>query len=420
MDNLCKNQISVLNEKGEKSIIFSMMYRNFKFHIFKDREFSFFLLVGLCLGLAGGIYNSIFPNYLHDFYHLTEEQRGFLEIPRESAGLAVIFIVAIMSFLGDIRLARFTMVLNVIGLFGFVFFAPTYGIMIIWLIIFSLGQHVFMPLTPKIGMTLSKPKDFGKRLARYSAYVLVATIFGNGIVWVGMRVLGLSYKPLFIFAAAFYLCAAAAMFFMRADKPAQKPPKFVFRKEYTLYYALCLVNGARKQIFLTFAPWVLITVFGMSAPTFAVLSVIISIVSVGTRTIVGQAIDSLGERKVLAAEAILLIVICLGYGLSGQIFSHAVTLVIVAACYVIDSSMSVVEMARSTYMRKIAVKESDITPTLSAGTSIDHVVSMSIPTLGGILWAATGSYQPVFLMAAGIAVINIILTSQIKIRTKLG
>jgi len=399
-------------------MIFSKLYRNFKDQIKNDREFSIFLLVALFLGLAGGIYNSIFPNWLNDFYHISETQRGFLEIPRESAGLIVMFVVGIMSFLGDIKLSRITMILNVVGLFGMALLAPSYGIMIIWLFIFSLGQHVFMPLTPKIGMSLSKPENFGMRLARYSAYGLVATIIGDGVVWVSMRLFHVDYKPLFITAGVFFAAAAVAMWFMRAEPADHNRPKFVFRKQYKLYYVLCLTNGARKQIFLTFAPWVLITVFGMSAPTFAILSVVISVVQIGTRTIVGRAIDKIGEQKVLTAEASLLLLICLGYGLSGRMFTAAVTMVIVAICYIIDSSMSVVEMARSTYMRKIAIFDSDVTPTLAAGTSIDHVASMSIPTLGGLLWAATGSYEPVFLVAAGIAIINIILTSRIKIKKR--
>jgi hypothetical protein len=76
--------------------------------------------------------------------------------------------------------------------------------------------------------------------------------------------------------------------------------------------------------------------------------------------------------------------------------------------------MSAVEMARSTYVRKIAVDQADVMPTLSAGTSIDHVVSMSIPVLGGLLWTAFG-YQFVFLAAAGIAVLNMILSRRLEI-----
>jgi len=397
------------------NVMTSVLLDRLKIDADKDREFSLYLLVGFLLGLGGGIYGAIFPNWLNDVYHITEAQRGFLEIPREGAGLIVMFVVGLMSFLGDIRLSRVTMVLQVVGIFGMALLAPRYTVMIVWLFIYSLGQHVFMPLAPKIGMSLSTREHFGVRLARYSAYGLVAGIIGDGVVWVTMRVFHISYKPLFILAGLFFVGAAVTMGFMRADKPDHKRPKFVFRRAYMLYYALCLTSGARQQIFLTFAPWVLVTVFGLDAPTFAILGVVIAVVQIGTRTLVGRAIDKIGEQKVLTAEALLLLLVCFGYAFSGSLFRVGVAVVIIAACYVLDSSMSVVEMARSTYIRKIAVDDDDVTATLSAGTSITHLVSMSIPTLGGLLWTATGSYQPVFMAAAVIAVINIVLTQRIRI-----
>jgi len=396
-------------------VILSVVLDKLRIDVDKDRQFSLYLLVGFLLGLGSGIYNAIFPNWLDDVYHITEAQRGFLEVPREGAGLSVMFVVGLMSFLGDIRLSRVTMVLQVVGIFGMALLAPQYGVMIVWLFVFSLGQHVFMPLAPKIGMSLSSRSHFGVRLARYSAYGLVATIIGSGIVWITMQVFHVGYRPLFICAGVFFVGAAVAMGLMRPDRPEHKRPKFVFRRKYLLYYVLCLTSGARQQIFLTFAPWVLVTVFGVNAPTFAILGVVISVVQIGTRTLVGRAIDKIGERKVLAAEAVLLLLVCFGYAFFGSLFRATVAVVLIAACYVLDSSMSVVEMARSTYLRKIAVEESDVTATLSTGTSATHLASMSIPALGGLLWTATGSYQPVFLAAAGIAVINFALTLRIRI-----
>lgn len=201
---------------------------------------------------------------------------------------------------------------------------------------------------------------------------------------------------------------------MNSAKPKVKKTKFVFRKKYTLYYILSVVNGARKQIFLTFAPLVLIQVYHLDPPTFAILGFIVSGLSIVTRTVVGNAIDIKGERFVLSLEAIVLILICMGYSFAADIFPAGVAVIIIAACYILDNSMSVVEMARSTYVKKIAVTPEDVTPTLSAGTSFDHVIAMSVPFFGGILWATMG-YKYVFIAAALIACINLFLTLKIKI-----
>jgi ABC-type iron transport system FetAB permease component len=183
---------------------------------------------------------------------------------------------------------------------------------------------------------------------------------------------------------------------------------------------LAVVSGARNQIFMTFAPWVLIKVFGLQPQMFAILGMVVAIISIGTRKIIGKAIDIKGERFVLTLEAALLLLICLGYAYSADIFTAGVAVVIIAGCYIIDNSMSSVEMARSTYVRKIAADPADVTPTLSTGVSLQHIASMLIPVFGGMLWEAfgPGGYKYVFLAAAAVALLNLILTSRIKIECK--
>lgn len=379
-----------------------------------DRDFKLFLVVGMLSGIASGINSTVFNNFLNDVYHLSADARGVVEFPRELPGVLIMVVLGLLAFLGEIRIAAIGLCAAALGMLGLGVFSPTFASMLVWMMMFSLGTHMVMPITPVIGMDLSKQESYGARLGRYSAYNLFATIGGYAIVWLGFKFLGLTYQIAFIIAAAFYVLAALSMGFMKINKPEYKKVKFVFRKKYVLYYILCIVNGARKQIFLTFAPWVLIQIFHVGPPVFAVLGVVVSVVSIMTRKIVGNAIDIKGERFVLSLEAVLLFVICLGYAFAGDIFSAGVAVIIIAACYVIDNSMSAVEMARSTYVRKIAVDQADVMPTLSAGTSIDHVVSMSIPVLGGLLWTAFG-YQYVFLAAAGIAVLNMILSRRLEI-----
>ncbi len=82
---------------------------------------------------------------------------------------------------------------------------------------------------------------------------------------------------------------------------------------------------------------------------------VVAVVSIGTRTMVGRAIDHRGERFILSIEAVILFVICFGYTFSGDFLPANVALVFMVVCYIIDSSMSVVEMARSTYVKKIAI-----------------------------------------------------------------
>jgi len=404
-----------INDKNIiKKQIIKEYYTNLWVNFNKDRDFKLFLIVGLFTGIANGINLTVFNNFLSDTYKLTASARGIVEFPRELPGVLIVLVLGILSFLGDIKIAIVGMFFAALGMLGLGLFSPTFETMLMWMMLLSLGTHIFMPLSAGIGMNLSKKENFGARLGRYSAYNLFATIIGYAIVWFGFKYFKLTYQIAFVISSIFYIFATLFLGLMKSKKPKTKKVMFVFSKKYTLYYCLSVVNGARKQIFLTFAPWVLIQVYHVDPPTFAILGLIIAILSIFTRTIVGKAIDIKGERFVLSLEAIVLIVICIGYSFAADIVPTSIAVIIIAACYVIDNSLSVVEMARSTYVKKIATSPEEVIPTLSAGTSFDHVIAMSIPFVGGVLWATMG-YKYVFIVAAFIAVINLFLSLKIKI-----
>jgi predicted MFS family arabinose efflux permease len=399
----------IFQKKENENKIISSLAKIFS----TDKDFKLFLIVGIFTGIASGINSTVFNNFLSDVFKLTSQGRGIVEFPRELPGMLIVIVLGLLSFLGDIRTGMVGMVLASLGMLGLGRFSPTFSTMLLFLMILSLGTHIFMPISPGIGMGLSKKEQYGVRLGRYNAYNLFATIIGYTIVWLGFKYLGLTYRGAFLIASVSYLFAAFFLGLMNPKKPEVKKIRFVFRKKYTLYYCMSIVNGARKQIFLTFAPWVLIQVYHLTPPIFAILGVIISLVSILSRTIVGNAIDKLGERFVLSSEAVLLIILCMGYSFAADIAPASIAVIIIAACYITDNSLSAVEMARSTYVKKIIIHPDDLTPTLSAGTSFDHVIAMSVPILGGLLWAAMG-YKYVFLVAALIAILNLFMSLKIK------
>ena len=379
-----------------------------------DRDFNLFLLGGLFAGIGAGINTSIFNNYLNDIFRLSENVRGFLEVPREAPGFFIMLVLAALSFVGDVRIAMLGMAAAGLGMLGLGLLSPTFAVMIIWMMMYSLGTHMVMPVTPSIGMSLSKQESFGARLATISAFGLAGSIIAYVFVFLSFHFLHMTYQLAFIIGAVFYVIAALAVGLMQKGEPETRKARFVFRRRYTLYYVLAVISGARAQIFLTFAPWVLIKVFKVQPQMFALLGIIVALVSIGTRKLIGRLIDVRGERFVLTLEAALLFVICLGYAFSADIFPFGIAAVIIAGCYIIDNSMAAVEMARSTYLRKIAIDFTDVTPTLSTGVSLQHVASMVIPVFGGLLWSAFG-YQVVFMGAAVIAFLNFMISRRIKL-----
>lgn len=384
----------------------------------KKRDFILFLLANAFLGISQSIDNSVFNNFLNDAFHLTVQQRTLLEIPREFPGAMVVLVSGALLAFGDVRIASIANGLAAVGLLGIGFISKDYFTMVLWLTVYSMGQHLFMPVANSIGMNLSDEKNMGKRLGQINSVNTAAFLITSLVTALVFKYIRINYKAAFIFAAFAFLISSVLIFFMKSIRQENVKRKLFFRKEYKLFYYLSIVHGARKQIFLTFGPWVLIKVFNQGVSTFALLGFIIAGIGIFFKPYLGHIIDSKGEKMVLKFEAIVLFVICLGYAFSKPIFNSLgiedAALLVVSGCFVVDQLMVAAGMARATYLKKIAVCPEDVSPTLSMGISIDHVVSMFVPWIGGLVWNIFG-YEYVFLGGALIAVVIMLLTSRINI-----
>ncbi len=379
-----------------------------------SRELKLFVVASLAMGIAYSIVDSTFNNFLNERFALTGFQRSFLEFPRELPGFLVLFVSASLWFLCSRRLGAVAKFLSAVGVFLIGFASPNYMIMVAWLFIYSLGQHLFIPLSSTIGMELAREDKMGQRLGQLNAIRNLAVIMGSLLVLLGFKFLGFTFHHTFALSALAFAVAATLMFAMKPDK-TQKPKVYLkFYKEYRLYYLLSILYGSRKQIFLTFGPWVLVTVFHQPTQTLATLVMIGGGIGILFQPLLGRAIDKLGERFVLLSEAGLLVFVCLGYGFSKFLMQENVAFIIVCVCFLLDQMLMSVNMARSTYMKKIALDASHVQPALTASVTIDHIFSISVGLLGGIIWDSLG-FQYVFLFGALIAVCNLFAALYIRI-----
>lgn len=379
-----------------------------------SRELALFITASFAVGMAGSLVESTLNNFLNDTFTLNGFQRSFLEFPREFPGFIVLFVSAALWFLGSRRMGGLAMLLSAVGIYLIGFSSASYSTMVVFLFIFSVGNHLFMPVASTIGMELAADGRTGRRLGQLNAIRNMAAIGGSFIVFIGFKYLHFTYQHSFTIAALVFVLAAVLMFLMKPEKSA--PPKtfLKLRKEYTLVYALAVLYGSRKQIFITFAPWVIVTVFHKPTQTIATLITIGGVIGILFQPILGKAIDRLGERVILSAEAVLLVFVCFGYGFSRSIFSEEVAFLITCVCFLLDQVLMSVSMARSTYMKKIALHPADIQPALSASISIDHVFSIGVALLGGVIWNKFG-FQYVFLLGVFIAIINFFVANRIRI-----
>jgi len=236
------------------------------------------------------------------------------------------------------------------------------------------------------------------------------------MVFLGFKFLGFTFQTIFVLAAVGFAVAAVMMGSMKPQQPKPATTFLQLHRAYRLYYLLAVLYGSRKQLFITFAPWVLVTVFNQPTQILATLWTIGGIIGILFQPLLGRMIDRLGERVVLSAEAILLVLVCFGYGFAKFIFAENIAFWVVCACFLIDQMLMSVGMARSTYIKKIAHQESHVQPALTAAVTIDHIFSITAALIGGVIWNRFG-FQYVFLMGVGIAVINFIAALQVRLPT---
>ena len=137
-----------------------------------------------------------------------------------------------------------------------------------------------------------------------------------------------------------------------------------------------MLYGARKQLFITFGPWMLVDLFRQPVQTMTLLFLVISLVGIGVQPLVGRLTDRFGPRAVLGGEALLLIVVCVVYAFAPELLPVGAALVVVSACYVVDQASNAVTMTRAVYASQIVEDAADVSPTLSLGISIDHDVDV--------------------------------------------
>jgi len=379
-----------------------------------SRELRLFIMASLAMGMAHSIVEATFNNFLNERFALSGFERSFLEFPREIPGFLVVFVSALLSFLCSRRLGALAMTLGAMGTLLIGFASPAYAIMVVWLFIYSLGQHLFLPLTSGIGMDLAKEGQIGRRLGQLNAVRNLAAIGGSFLVFLGFKFLGFSFQHTFGLAALAFALAAVLMFAMKPVKTQPSTTYLRLHREYRLFYLLAVFYGSRKQLFMTFGPWVLVTVFHQPTQTLATLLTIGGVIGILFQPFLGRAVDRLGERVVLASEAALLVFACFGYGFAKSLFPEKMAFLITCVCFLLDQMTMSFGMARSTYMRKIARRPVDVQPALTVSVTIDHVFSITIALLGGIIWNALG-FQYVFLLGMFIAFVSFFVALQVRV-----
>jgi hypothetical protein len=372
----------------------------------------------LLVAAAMGLHESVFNNFLSDTFNLSAEHRGVLEFPRELPGFLVVVMAGALAALPVTRLGVVGAGVMTVGLLGMAMLGRLYWPMMGMMILTSAGMHLFHPVETSIAIGLSGEGSRGRRIGQLQAVGTIGTIMGAGFVWLVFDPDQPQYRLGFICAAAFVGLAGLVYAQLYLPHMHQPRSRLVFRRKYGLYYVLELLFGARKQIFLTFGPWVLIRFYGQPPTEIARLFMIAAFIGIGFKPLVGMMIDWLGERAVLVVDGLVLAVVCIGYGYAFPIAGDMETArQIACVCFVLDNLLFSLGAARAVYVSRLTDSPQEITSTLSMGISINHIASMSIPFVAGLVWSMY-DHEMVFLGAAILALVVAAVSSLLPSRPR--
>jgi len=376
-----------------------------------------FVLAAALLAMAQPMFDSPFNNYLEDTFRMGEAERGALETPREAPGLLVSLSLGLLAFLPEARVGVVATGIMAAGLMGLGFLGTERWAMYLFLIIQSTGMHLFMPIRSSLALALSPEGRKGQRQGQIGAVGAVAGIAGSLAVFALWRGAHLTYGQVFIAAGSIAALGTVALALLHPAVGSRRRPRLIVRRRYWLYYMLTVLYGARKQVFVTFGPWVLIRVYGQRPDVFAWLYLANFVLAIFINPWVGRLVDRLGERRVLMSEAVVLALVSAGYGFGDHLGLGGHVIWLLYACFVADQSIQAVGMARNTYLDKISELPEHVPSTISVGMSIDHVFSMLAAWAGGEYWHSRGrsGYRGVFVGSMLLAGVLYLCTSLIRI-----
>jgi len=367
----------------------------------RRRGLAFVSIAAACVGFALSVQLALNNNFLVGELHISGYQAGLLEAVRESQGILALGLLAIIAGLTEPLIASLALVLVCVGLGGYSF-APSYGAVMLMSVVWSMGFHVWTPLPNAMTLALAEPGTAGTRLGKVASAGALGSGIGLALAFV-LTLIGVPIRPLYILTGAAGGLGAAACFGI-PRKIKAPGPSFVFRRRYGMYYALNFLEGWRKQIAIAFGGFLLVNMY--HAPLLLMIGLWGANQTIGYffSPVVGRMLDRIGERKVLTFYYVFVTCVFLVYAFVRVKY-------VLFGVYVLDNATFVFATGLTTYVNKIAPPR-EHTPTLSMGVAFNHVASVSMPFLGGILWATLG-YQWAFLIGIPAAAASILIVRRL-------
>ncbi len=368
----------------------------------KDRMFLFLAVMSIASTLGFQAWRTLFNNYAVEVVGLGGNHIGVIQSVREIPGFLALLVVYVTLIIKEHRLSALAIILLGMGV-ALTGFFPSYTGIIFTTVLMSFGFHYFETTNQSLTLQYfdqhTSPWVMGK-LRSYSA--ISAIVIGSVILLVNPY---LSYTLMFASLGALVVAAGIWGTLQNPTRkdvaPQQK--KMILRKRYSLYYFLTFMAGARRQIFVAFAVFLLVEKFQFSVKEITILFMLNNAINYFLSPMIGKAIIRFGERKVLSLEYFSLIFIFIAYAM---VDSKA----IIALLYILDHIFFNFSMGIRTFFQKIGDPD-HMAPTMAVGFTINHIAAVVIPVLGGLAWIV--DYRIPFIAGAVMSLISLLAIQSI-------
>ncbi|MDG1677236.1 MAG: MFS transporter [Paracoccaceae bacterium] len=371
---------------------------------FWRRPISLLFIMAVAMPIAFSVWSALLNNFVIQIADFDGSDIGLLHTVREVPGFLAIGVILIIMFLREQTLGLISLALLGVATALTAYFPSVSGLLIITLIS-SFGFHYFETVNQSLQLQWL-PKEKAPQIIGWlvGAGSIATLIVYLGII-IGWQKLELSFN--FIYLTSGGLTALIAilclLFFPTFKTETKQITKLVLRRRYWLYYALQFLSGARRQIFVVFAGFMMVEKFGFEVHQLTALLLINLAINIFVAPLFGHFIAHFGERRALIIEYLGLVFVFVAYG---GIYLFDWGVVLAATLFVLDHLFFGLRMALKTYFQKISAPE-DIAPTAAVAFTINHIAAVFLPVLLGLLWLISPAI--VFMVAALLAFLSFTL-----------
>ena len=372
---------------------------------FWRRPEALLFVVAAAMPIAFNTWSALLNNFVIEMAGFTGVEIGWLHTVREIPGFLAIGVILLILFIREQVLGMIALILLGVAT-AITAWYPSLGGILTLTLLSSIGFHYFETVNQSLQLQWIDKARAPQMLGLITAAGAGSSLVAYGLIVVLWTPLGLDYNTVYLASGG--LTVAIAVFCLLAypqfEAPHPQHKHMVLRRRYWLYYLLQFMAGARRQIFVVFAAFMMVERFGMQVHELTALFLINFLANMLLSPFVGRWLARYGERRILMAEHAGLLMVFLMYG---GVYAFDWGLWLAAALYVIDHMFFGMSFSLRTYFQKIA-DPADIAPTAAVAFTINHIAAVFLPASLGYLWVvAPGA---VFILAACMAAISLCLS----------